>query len=976
MTGHHIYTRSWYEYDSRSKNPGTFTVELTSGLFEPNTSDVIYHKLNPVLAGTQPSIAGYDLEHSLLRIFHPTPDSTVVARSYFVNDEITKRGIVQYSFGLVFSNEANNRFLRFPKHAFELSAVEPYEEFVKRVSEEEPIEYSSMYDPNPNDYQQPTVFSREDLMRIGFNEDIFTKFFISLGKAITSQKDDQRVAVILPEVHTGEKIILAVLTILPPWLVGKFGAVSRWSGALEGRNSASINGIQLVFYSGEKPPHDTISAIIDLTNAHLHKNIEDITAEQQELAKWYWENIGKPDNLKSMADYMIEKYRQLMDKMPFPVFAHCFYLWNTFHLNNYDTKFLSFSMASRAINSIVSAFGKNLEKYFSNKFMLTSIFRIFIEQLESSATSQISESTVRSVCLLANNDFKAGDQLQARHFIKPMADRFFDYNEWIKLEPILQYYSKMLKDSASEENFNEAIAFFGLALLSVNKKLADDAAAVLSNYANASVAVMLAEGTNHVNEYKKIALLLKDAKRQMNLDISTWENVSKNEAASRMFFLLEKFNRENANINPPGNKQLDNVLNGIQKLQPSEKSDAIQTLLYLYWNADTLKDAAQMQKYVKYLHENQKLKLYLQNDIGTDDIREIFKGEVDHALDTREFISDDEKINAILEWLAKLRNDCGFPDSDPIFMHLGEKLTVLGGIDTICEVLSPKSIKTLAEVFKKLGATDKADMLYEIIKFDEAGGSKGDFSRIIRNSNVKYKYFLIRIEYWFNNSTDIPAEWALTRAVYEAESRNMALSYTSTTAEMYLNYRRDKREPKEDLIDLYEAMHLVDDGRYEHSISDDIFKSLKGKVFQIVNELEDRNFCDTLFATATKFKNFASPHSIHTRMYQAGREIANRIKNNYSSEDPPYDILKKFHPGEGAPMSFASDYSVLPSVLSFFIFIGVCLATVSGIILILSPVGLTGMLLTMFPLWFVTVLAVCMFISLVLTIFQLLYPDY
>ncbi|MCL2386867.1 MAG: hypothetical protein FWC89_04860 [Defluviitaleaceae bacterium] len=971
MTGHHIYTRSWYEYGSRTKNPGTFTVELTDGLFAPDTSDVIYHKLNPMLAGTQPSIAGYDLENSLLRVFHPTPDSTVVGRSYFVNDEITKRGVVQYSFGLVFSKEANDKFLKYPQRAFQLESFEPYNSFLKRVSEDTPPKYSAEFDPHPDDYQETKIFTREDWVNMGFDVSNFMKFFISLGKAIAPHKGEQKVAVLLPEGSNGEMLIHAMLTILPPWIVGKFGAVSRWTGATE-----DVNGIQLLCYAGEKPPHDTTSAVVDLTGESRHKNIDDITLEQQELAKWYWENIDKPDTIKTMTDYMFDKYKQLTDKMPFYAFAHCFWLWANFHVNNYDTKILTFEMSSRAINSLVSAFGKNLEKFFTNKLMLTSIFRVFMEQMDNVPTSKIHDATVRSICLLANSDFKVGDQIQARQFTKPLADRLFSNNEWQKLEPLMQYYAKVLKDGTDETKVAEAVELFALLLTGQDKKSADEAAAVLSNHANNSVAATFADGVNRVEEYKKIALLLKDAKRQMNLDITSWENVARNETASKAFFLLEKFNREKiANLSPPSAKQLDNILNGIQNLQQHDKTSALQNLLHLYWQSDALKDPAQMRKYVPYLHENKKLSLYLQNDVGTDDIRKIFIEEIDRTLDTREYISNDEKMEEIIKWLNVLRTDCGFSDSDPIFTHLGVKLSGLGDIGSLYKTMTPKAVKQLAETFTSLGSTGHAHILNCAVKFDETIGRQGNFAGIHKGWSVDYRYFLMRMEYWFNNTPNISVEWALSRAVYEAVVEKIELRQVA--ADMFLNYKNPQRTPKEDLTNLYEAMHILEDNHYERHITEEIYKSLRNKILVIINELGDTNSFETLFATASKFRSFAGRMSGQTNLTQLGKEISSWIKTNYTTTKPPYDILKKFNPNEREPFQYQSGGStMLPDILTLSLAVAFLIAAISCVILIFSAYGLIATILATLPLWLIITAVVCGFLTLLITLFQILRPSY
>jgi hypothetical protein len=576
--------------------------------------------------------------------------------------------------------------------------------------------------------------------------------------------------------------------------------------------------------------------------------------------------------------------------------------------------------------------------------------------------------TVRSVCILG--DFKIGE-VRAQDLISPIATHLYRCSEWQKLEPIMQYYMKVLKDGGTQTP--EAIQLFQMMLNVPDKKSADDAAAVLTKYANATVDAIISGKHERREDYENVALMLKDAKRQMNLDISAWENAPVNARSSDAFYRLEKFNREKiANLNPPGASQLDNIATGLQYLGENERRAAFANLLGLYWQSEAMRDETQLRKYIQYLYENGKLKLYVQNNIGTEQVRVIFAAEIDRAM-ARDFISEDEKIEEIIRWLNTLRQDCGFHDEDPIFGHLVGKLNLLGGIDAFCKSLSPKAIKLLAGTFKSLDAGEISQTLLAITSLDEAAGSKGEFSRVRQSWSAEPRYFLLRMEYWFSKTPEIPTEWALSRAAFEAEYSSR---FGSEVAENFLNYRGVTRSAKDDLINLYEAMYIVEDNKYSLNLADELFAALKARVFQIINDIEDRNDFASLFASAAKFRTYSGRIYSSTRMPAVGREIAARLKHT-CPDPPPFEVLKKFNAAERELLSYSGGSSVVADILALCLVASLLAATASAIALLFSENGLVATVFAVLPGPYVFAFSFSglMFLSFLLILLQVLRPE-
>ena len=949
MTGHHVFTRSWYEHGSRSKNPGTFTVELTDGFFGQHTHDVIYNRLNPAFAGTQPTLAGYSQEESMLRIFHPTPESVLVARSYFANDEITGRGMVQFSYGLLFSGADKDNFLVNPKKAFSIRAYEPYDEFAKRVPDDGVLPYSGKYDPVMEDYAGDLTYDYGKWESLGFTEDIFIKYFVSLGRVITSQKGDYKVVVMLPPGSNGEELMLATIWILPHWLKRKFGGISTWAGALDTSGKSSLVGIQLVCYSNDKPPHDTSEVIIDLTGANVHKNIAAISYQEEVFARWMWRNIETPEKILTMTKYMFKNYKSLLDRMPYEISAHCFWLWLTFVDEYSATSKLSFDTSCMAIISLVSAFGRKLEDHFKDASLLQNIFTSFGEEFPYVSANELNRETIKALCALASVDTTIGDT-KIRSFIMPAFIKLEKAEHYEVMEPIIIYYAKIFKDEKQKEVINEALPIFSKLTSCPVKKVADEAAAILGRYASACAVAKL-KGINpeqRMSQFNIIADLFKKQGRQLNLDYASFEELPKNADFSYDFFEIESAMRERFNVKPPGAKQLQSVQNWLSWLPEDVKQLSLRNLLDYYWRAEELADHAQRAKYVKHLFDNNVLSLYVRHKVGQDFIRDIYLNEFYKAMDNIQSAQPGEIIQVLSYWREVFSDMCGFADSDPVFEALSESVSrlLLADLESLFRSIAPNAMVELQKLLSR-GSVSEGQVspllrvVNAICKLDGLGKVGGDFSSTFPEWAESGQFIMARIDFWMSSVSTPPPEWALTRAVVEMNTFKLWQN-NNLAAQKYIGFTRIDRHPKSELESLYKAIQLISETRrYDINTSANLFASLKAMIGMIVIKLSGEGMIDVLISTGDSFARLYDRPLNYADILALGEGLSRHIKSVYRDRKEPIPVgaLTKFNPTEYRVVRRQAKRNPVKTVAfvssCIFFFVGIF----SGVILLLFGEG-------------------------------------
>ena len=490
--GHHIYTRSWFELGSRTPNAGTFTVELTSGIFGAKTDDIVYNRLNPICATVPEALAPLNSGRSILRVFHPLPDTTVINRLWYVTDAITGRGPVPYAHSLIFrgnekndindENDINETFLLSPQKAFEPNAMEPYESFCARVNPNSPIPTSDKYDPQYVDYMLPYSLSqREWIDNFGFNKERFANFFVSLGRAVCVT-GSSKVCVVLPvrtdnmapqRITGGEELILATLSILPMFMKKKFGAASNWKDSMDGNPGRALSNMQLICCYGEPPYSDSKFTIIDLTRPALtgtdltgtslvgtslagtdltgtggFDRVETLSFSDKIFGEWVWDNIDKPKELDKFEAFMKKNFTEgeaaVLGKMPFYVVASCFLLWSRFGEGRTLVKFES---AVSIAKLITESFAKNYKKFPFIHTCLNDCMQIIedglMADIKDKLEKKLPDYIVAAICMLANN----GDD-RAKQLLTIMHNHSCMKADWKNVAATTTYYAEFLELSS------------------------------------------------------------------------------------------------------------------------------------------------------------------------------------------------------------------------------------------------------------------------------------------------------------------------------------------------------------------------------------------------------------------------------------------------------------------------------------------------------------------------------------------------
>jgi hypothetical protein len=639
----------------------------------------------------------------------------------------------------------------------------------------------------------------------------------------------------------------------------------------------------------------------------------------------------------------------------------------------------------------VSAFGRNLEKYFTNRLMLSVIFKTYKEQLDTADVAKMGDNPAGPICSLANNDYAIGTSYVLREFVKLLFDKLFADEKWGKTVPILQYYAKILKEYRPEEKIPEAINAIDQILNCPDKAIKDEAYAILVKFANAIVADMITSGdTSQFENYKNVTRRLKAANKPMSLDISSFDNIPKRERSSEIFYVIEQFNRkEISNVKPPGGRQLDNIQNGLEYLKDDRKETALKDLLTLYWNADDMRTPVSMEKYVRYLHENKKLHLYvhyLGEDEGLSTIRQIYADELKRAFHEGEFKDSNDIVDALHNWWRILREECRFGQTDPIMDEYRKYFPKLGSIEALCRTLLPPSGRKLMEIFKDIPHEQYTQGVEMITRFDAEAEARGEFFRIFKKMDEHFKQFDLRMDYWIiKTNRDLPAEWVLSRAVIQAV-RDRA--FGQHVIEAYMNKRNERQGNRKNLSALYDVLKLLGDGsRYGREISYNIFEHTRSLLGRLLFKFVQDNALQEVIDSADEYKALyqLDPQS-NGFVTDAGKYIRSEIvRYSKGKQEVPLETLKKFaavdmgylfggtmnqsNAGSGNNPSNLEGYLLIGSAILFIISAVSCFALMTDG----SIGGIADTLATTLPGGFMhIVLAVAAFLTLAASLMYLL----
>lgn len=801
MIGHHIYTSSYFKYGSNSKNPGTYTVELTQDIFGTDTDEVIF-KLNQMCASVPETLTPRNTNESILRLYHILPDTTIISRSWFVTDEITNRGTVPYSHSLIFRGRDNEKFLKNPAKSFDINSTEHYKSYLERVNTDSPTKLSTKYDPKSEDYNEPFIFSKNDwITEFGLDSDLFAKYYISLGRAVCG-KGNSHVAVILNKNMDGEKFILATLSLLPQFMKRKFAAVSKWTGMMDGSGSTAVNGIHLLCYYDESPMSESGFPVVDLTGEGRHANIAAPTGPESGYAAWIWQNIDDRAKLSEYDEFIEINFSSVLNKIPFEVIANTFVLWRNKNIEHCDNKVLTLMTLL-----IAGSFAKNFSKF---DFISSTLERITDRLLNKVEISAYDDKTVQAVCVLAANG-SAG----AKKLVSALFTELKDQECWDRLVIVLQYYKSFFETThiGDSERLTALSSLWAcISLGSKSRECAEIAHEPLIAYCRKLRETILADRENSETAFLNYTKLIVDLKKAFELTDSFFQlrELGKDHSIdAERFFELEKFDIETLGYVPTIQHWIQ-AIDYTANLTVKHRSE----LWLLYYSKvresrEEYLSALEKEKKAIVGEQNQVLVELCESDEVTGEIIQYYREKFDTVWNgTSHSLDSDETWKYVNEWLERLHR---VPPIEEILLpYICEKIGLTrDNIIPLAECLSGKSFETAAKLYKD------DNLLYptleSITKIDGTAGFQGNvFNSDINIYNDMYNVskktlFINRLKYWYNKFPEPPLEWAVEIALSIGGSGSAFIS-------QYLDLRVSKTglsSGKAEAIELFKLVNIL-----------------------------------------------------------------------------------------------------------------------------------------------------------------------
>ena len=874
MRGHHIYTSSWFKYGSNSKNPGTYTVELTRDIFGSDTDDVIF-KLNQMCASVPETLTPRNTNESVLRLYHILPDTTVVSRSWFVTDEITGRGTVPYTHSLIFRGGDNERFLQYPAKSFDISSAEPYKSYLGRVSADAPTELSTKYDPRGEDYKEPFVFSQNEwITDLGLDEDLFAKYYISLGRAVCG-KGNTRVAVILRKNMDCEKLILATLSLLPLFMKRKFSAASKWTGMMDGSGSTAVNGIQLLCYYDESPVSESGFPVIDLTGAGRHANIAVPTVTELNYNRWIWRNIDESKKLSEYENFIELTFSSVLDKIPFEVVADSFFLWLKRNVDTYE-------VANINLVLIAGSFARNFAKF---EFINKTLDKVIARLLEKVEASDYDIKRVQAVCLLATNG-----SASAKKLVDALFYEFFKNGEcWDKLAIVLQYYKSVFD---TDTNSISQKLYSCITLGDKSKecaKIAHETLVIYCQRLREDILTDIEKSGELLRTYKIYAGALNKASKLPDAFYQFKETTKVNSNNAECFFNLEKLDIEHLEHSPYW-EHLVRVIYWTENLV-DERRHELWSLYYSKIRKSIGEYIVPLEKAIK-VEENGRNQVLAELIESSDDakreIAEYYKEDFASKWNEAAYTLDsDETWKYVREWLERLYK---VPlKGEGVLQFLREKVGLnKDTFNELAECLSNESFQTAGILYMKDGSLSA--ILQDINEVDSRAEVRdkyfGDLAIKIRDSSMS-SICINRMLYWHNKIPNPPAEWAFVIAVARGDSLGFDLYE-------YLELRKSKTGYAAgiaEVLELFNVVCIAIDNRNPY-----IYKAVDNRNSYIYKSADTRNpyiyrATDIINSVIIKLKRIDKEYFEVRDVILAFRDLPDSAKDRIG--DTIYDVLDK-----------------------------------------------------------------------------------
>ena len=940
MTGHHIYTRSWFELGSKSKNPGTFTVELTDDIFGAQSNDVIYGKLNPMLAAVPEALAPLNSGKSMLRIFHPLPDTTVVSRNWFVTDEITGRGPVPYAHSLIFRRNTNDVFLKNPAHAFSLDSAEQYESFLARVTPDEPVALSRRYDPRKEDYMSPFIFGKSDWIEsFGFNQALFVKYFVSLCKAICD-KGNLKLAVVLPNAVDSELLILATLALLPMFMKRRFGAASSWKGMMDGSSSKAVSGLHLVCCYENYPMSDSKLPILDLTEADRSSHLD---VAEQGYANCVWDNLGDSEMMAEFEGFLLENFSSVLEKMPYRVIDSCFMLWNVFVKSK---AVVDFRLAAIITKLITDCFAKNFAKF---PFIVEKIkFCLSIIQagLASPLNADLDTAVIQAICLLAGN----GED-NARNSIISIHDHYHKKGDFKRAAITASYYAGLLEQPGITAEI-EALCCKALLECASYADHGDAKAAqgALGKYFSRLKAVMLNFDT--LNE-KADELFARYSDAALALHSSTGGKLSgaffqlpelagaTSYEVSARFVRLMTFDIKQLGHSPTPAQWID-TFGWVKPLaRDKDGQEQIKEIYKLYYNRVTPdKRRACVLHIEKHLREI--LNILLLSDSGIrHEIEQVFIECCLEGFQTTQYtMNTDEVWDYVRQWLDRLAA-LGFKDGDTVRKMLRQALPIdRDGLLFISGSISHGSLKTVEELYGGsnvfLGSTLGILFAIDDVAASRAVPHNASGAGLIQVPEINN--YLGRMNYWYDKSFNDPSEWALLMMI-------ATVGVDGFHADKFLSLCRSKTGVTsnaigpEDMACIFKAISKL------NGYGDAYRVGILSKLKSVITPAIDSHNAESVFSNSSVMGAFSGIEQSPWK-YEIGRAIVYSLSKHKEVDPEMRDVYFQYR------FRGAAQAGPDPKPVVYFALLSILLAALAGFSVFWFGAGIIGSVIgALIPTW-------------------------
>lgn len=329
MQGKHLFLRC----KDAQNNAGTWTAAMTAGILTQNeVRDLIEPRCNVNESFAQACMSNNNA-NSILRIYHPKQDLTVITRTTWTTDRLTeafgRKGA--YSVSCVLTDSDSEHFGEQFEGAFDPAFFESYDSLLERAHAnggKVTIGLARDIFSYPKSRCASGVFKK-----IGLTAETFSYIMEGVYAAI---HQNSHFVVIIPRLfqaaweqegdNTAEQLARAIMECLPPHTRNLFGFASHWGSNLDDR---MIDGMHLVFVQNSLSEafNKIRTNSVGVVDIESGKQFGLDHAEAPSYFRFLWEQISNYDQIERFWAYGEENYAKLLHNMPDSATAmECVYL--------------------------------------------------------------------------------------------------------------------------------------------------------------------------------------------------------------------------------------------------------------------------------------------------------------------------------------------------------------------------------------------------------------------------------------------------------------------------------------------------------------------------------------------------------------------------------------------------------------------------------------------------------------------------